>query len=172
MLLMKRCGVSEKLYHHVPHQYNPRNVNAIHREEVKRAGFNQAVAVAMTKLMSAMLTFWIVGLFIAVWIIIQSTSLAWDKSPYPLLLTILNLPQISMMIALGVGQGVLGRKQELQADETYQTTQKTYHDSEQIARHLDSQDTALIELQKDIAALKEQLNSKLVRASAKPKGAV
>jgi hypothetical protein len=39
-----------------------------------------------------------------------------------------------------VGQNVLGRKSELQADEAYATTMKTYLDIEAVMKHLDDQD--------------------------------
>lgn len=43
-----------------------------------------------------------------------------------------------------VGQNVLGRKAELQADEQYNTTIKTYHDIEQMMEHLNAQDNELL----------------------------
>jgi hypothetical protein len=39
-----------------------------------------------------------------------------------------------------VGQNVLGRKSELQADEAYAMTMKTYLDIEAVMKHLDDQD--------------------------------
>ncbi len=44
-----------------------------------------------------------------------------------------------------VGQNVLGRKSELQADEQFNTTQKSYHDIEQIMQHLSAQDDKILE---------------------------
>jgi hypothetical protein len=43
-----------------------------------------------------------------------------------------------------VGQNVLGRKSELQADEAFNTTMKTYHDIEEIMQHLSAQDAELL----------------------------
>ena len=43
-----------------------------------------------------------------------------------------------------VGQNVLGRKSELQADEAFKTTMSTYHDIEQIMLHLSAQDAELL----------------------------
>jgi recombinational DNA repair protein (RecF pathway) len=39
---------------------------------------------------------------------------------------------------------VLGRKQELQADEQFRTTMSTYHDIEEILKHLSAQDAELL----------------------------
>lgn len=132
------------LFHRMHHVHTPRNVNEVHASELESAGFNKRVAIGITKILSSMVTFWLVGIVITVWILVSFTSIPWDKMPWPLLLTLLNIPQISMMIGLGVGQGVLGRKQELQADEQYRTTMKTYHDIEQVMQHLEVQDSELI----------------------------
>ena len=43
-----------------------------------------------------------------------------------------------------VGQNVLGRKSELQADEAFNTTMKTYHDIEEIIQHLAAQDAVIL----------------------------
>jgi uncharacterized protein YaaN involved in tellurite resistance len=48
------------------------------------------------------------------------------------------------MIVIMVGQGLLGRKQELQADEQFRTTMSTYHDIEGIMKHLVAQDAELL----------------------------
>jgi hypothetical protein len=46
-----------------------------------------------------------------------------------------------------VGQNVLGRKSELQADESYATTMKTYADIEVVLKHLDKQDEKILALE-------------------------
>jgi len=43
-----------------------------------------------------------------------------------------------------VSQNVLGRKLELQADERFCTTMNTYHDIEQVMKHLSAQDAELL----------------------------
>jgi hypothetical protein len=43
-----------------------------------------------------------------------------------------------------VGQNVLGRKSELQADEQFNTTMSSYNDIEQVIRHLSAQDAELL----------------------------
>src|SRR6266700_3719959 len=47
--------------------------------------------------------------------------------------------QLVMLSVIMVGQGILGRQQELQADEQFRTTMSTYHDIEQIMQHLSAQ---------------------------------
>jgi uncharacterized membrane protein len=132
------------LYKHQPHEHTPRNPNHIHKEEQAQANFNQRVAIGMTKLFSSMLLFWCILLWILLWIVANATIAHFDPLPWPLLLCLASVPQLPLMIVIMVGQGVLGRKAELQADEQYKTTIKTYHDIEQIMLHLSAQDEAIL----------------------------
>ncbi len=61
-----------------------------------------------------------------------------------LLLTLASVPQLPLMIVIMVGQGLLGRQQELQSEEQFNTTEKTYHDIEQVMQHLSQQDAELL----------------------------
>ncbi|HZU00841.1 MAG TPA: DUF1003 domain-containing protein [Ktedonobacteraceae bacterium] len=145
-----------RLYEHVKHKHTPRNVALLHKREQAEGTLNTRIAVGMTKLLSAMPTFWCVGLVIVGWIALQFTAYAWDKAPFPLLLTVLNLPQISIMIALGVGQGVLGRHQELQSQEMFETSQHSFHDIEEVMAHLDAQDQKILEILQRLEALPQK----------------
>ena len=81
-----------------------------------------------------------------VWIAANATIVRFDPIPWPLLLALASVPQLPLMIVIMVGQGLLGRKQELQAEEAYQTTLKSFHDVEQIMAHLDAQDEKILEI--------------------------
>jgi hypothetical protein len=52
--------------------------------------------------------------------------------------------KLPLMIVIMVGQGLLGRQQELQSTEQFNTTIKTYHDIEQIMTHLSAQDEEIL----------------------------
>lgn len=132
------------LFHHTPHPHKPQNVNLLFKAEQAAAGFNQHVAVGMTKLFSAMPTFWLITLWILLWIATNATIAHFDPMPWPLLLTLASVPQLPLMIVIMVGQGLLGRRQELQSEEQYNTTMKTYHDIEQIMAHLSAQDEEIL----------------------------
>lgn len=111
--------------------HTPHNVNELHRAEQKISSFNQRLAVALTRLVGSMPTAYlfagfaliglcgILGLLNPVVVILIS----WFSQTF---LQLVFLPILS------VGQQVLGRHQELQAEEQYQTTQKTYQDAEQM----------------------------------------
>lgn len=67
-----------------------------------------------------------------------------DPYPFVFLLFLSNLVQLWALPVLAVGQNVLNRKAELQADEMYKTTVRSFQDIEQIRDHLDAQDGELI----------------------------
>ncbi len=125
-----------------PHQ--PRNVNLMHEAEKAAGNFNQQVAVRLTSIFQAMPTFWLIMAWIVLWIAANATIVHFDSLPWPLLLCLASVPQLPLMIVIMVGQGLLGRKQELQAEEQFLTTQKTYHDIEQVMQHLSAQDAELV----------------------------
>ena len=126
------------------HPHRPRNINLIFEAEKVAGNFNQKVAVGLTQVFQAMPTFWLIMAWIVLWIIANATIVHFDPLPWPLLLALSSVPQLPLMIVIMVGQGLLGRKQELQAAEQYETTMKTYHDIEQILQHLSSQDEELL----------------------------
>ena len=122
----------------------PRNVNLVFEAEKAAANFNKKVAIGMTSIFQAMPTFWLIMGWIVLWIIANATIVHFDPLPWPLLLTLASVPQLPLMIVIMVGQGLLGRKQELQSEEQFNTTMKTYHDIEQIMEHLSAQDAELL----------------------------
>lgn len=136
-----RTGI---LFHHEPRQHLPRNVNELHEAEKASAGFNQRVAVHMTHIFQSMITFWAILFWIVGWILLNFLPFGWDRLPWPLLLCLASVPQLPLMIVIMVGQGLLGRKQELQADEQFNTTMSTYHDIEEVMKHLAAQDAELL----------------------------
>ncbi|MGI8587114.1 MAG: DUF1003 domain-containing protein [Chloroflexia bacterium] len=133
-----------RLYHAVLDPHRPRNVNVLHEAEKRAGGFNQQVAVRMTTIFQAMPTFWLIMAWIILWIVVNATILRFDPLPWPLLLALASVPQLPLMIVIMVGQGLLGRKQELQSKEQFNTTQKIYHDIEQAMQHLAAQDEELL----------------------------
>lgn len=130
------------LYTHVPHRRAPVNVNALHRAEQAAAGANTRIAVWLTQHVGSMLCAYIfagigVGSLVGVFTGNSFLALLFGSiSSYFL--------QLVLLPVLAVGQAVLGRKAELQADEAFVTTQRSYADLEQIAQHLAAQDAELV----------------------------
>jgi hypothetical protein len=131
------------LYKHQPHPHKPRNVNHAHKEEQANAGLNQRIAVAITKMTGTMFCAYIFALLA----LLGFPALSVFFSPLVAVYIVWvsqTFIQLCMLPILSVGQSVLGRKAELQADEQFATTQKSFHDIEQIMCHLDAQDKELI----------------------------
>jgi len=139
-----RWHQARTLFHNSPHPHQPQNVNLLFEAEKAAGSANQKVAVWMTKLFQAMSTFWVIMAWIVLWIVANATIVRFDPLPWPLLLALASVPQLPLMIVIMVGQGLLGRQQELQATEQYNTTIKTYHDIEEVMNHLKVQDEEIV----------------------------
>src|SRR6266568_3804783 len=143
------------LFHHEPHQHQPRNVNQLHAAEQAAESFNSKLAVVLTQRTGTMWTAYIftvlavIGLFGLLNLLPQFVFLltTWISQQF---LQLVLLPVIM------VGQNVLGRKSELQADEQFRTTMSTYHDIEQIMKHLSAQDAELLRHAKMLIHLLEK----------------
>jgi uncharacterized membrane protein len=111
----------------------PVNVNVQHEEEKQEAGINQKIAIALTKGVGTMVCAYLFALLAIIGFPGFSASptqwVQWTSQTFI---------QLVMLSVIMVGQSVLGRKQELQAEQQYQTTVKTYADTEQIMQHLDA----------------------------------
>ena len=136
-------------------QHTPRNVNRVHAAEVAAAGFNTQLAVWLTEHVGTMWTAYafavlaIIGLFAILGLLSPLVALlvAWVSQTFI---------QLVLLPIIMVGQNVLGRKSELQADEAYKTTMKSYADIEAVMKHLDEQDGKILALEK---LIKEQTDS-------------
>lgn len=130
-------NMSERLFVHTPHPHKPRNVNALEREE--HTSLNARIAASLTRGVGSMWAayFFVLLAFIGLCAILGLLSplvallVAWASQ---------TLIQLVLLPVIMVGQNVLNRHAELQAEEQYQTTLKIYHDIEQIMLHLQAQD--------------------------------
>ncbi|GAC1424204.1 MAG: hypothetical protein PVS3B3_14230 [Ktedonobacteraceae bacterium] len=136
-------------------QHTPRNVNRVHAAEIAAAGFNTQLAVWLTEHVGTMWTAYVfaviatVGLFGILGLLSPLVALlvAWISQTFI---------QLVLLPIIMVGQNVLGRKSELQADEAYVTTMKTYADIETVIKHLDNQDEKIFALEQ---LVKEQTDA-------------
>ena len=145
------------LYQHKPHPHQPRNVNQTHaRENLQR--FNTRLAVLLTKSTGTM---WTAYLF-AILGVIGLLGLLNLLNPFVFLLTTWLSQQFLQLVLLPVimvGQNVLSKHSELQADEAFQTTMHTFHDTEQMIEHLNAQDRQIIAIDTKILQILERLES-------------
>ena len=135
--------MSEHLYQHLLHPHEPTNVNLLHEAEQMAAGFNTRIAIFLTKSVGTMWTAYsfavlaLIGLFAILGVLnpLVAILVAWTSQ---------TLIQLTLLPIIMVGQNVLGRKSELQANEAFDTTMKTYHDIGEVLKHLSAQDAELL----------------------------
>jgi hypothetical protein len=145
---LKRYTISKmeydmKLFEHHPHPHVPTNVNEQHADEQQASGLNQRLAVLLTRLVGSM---WCAYLFTGI-AVLGLLGLLGLLNPFVFLLMQWVSQQFLQLVLLSVimvGQAVLGRKQELQAEEQFNTTKKTFEDILQIMKHLEVQDEELL----------------------------
>jgi ABC-type multidrug transport system fused ATPase/permease subunit len=131
------------LFKHEHHPYQPRNVNLVHEAEQKAAGVNTRIAVGLTKSVGTM---WTAYTFAAL-AVVGLLAILGLLSPIVALLVVWisqTFLQLTLLPIIMVGQNVLGRKSELQADEQFNTTMTSYNDIEQVMQHLSAQDAELL----------------------------
>lgn len=128
------------LFEHDFFHHSPKNINDIHTQE---QSFNQRLAVSITKATGTMFCAYIFAFLAILGFPLLSNWFGPIISIYVVWLS-QTFIQLTMLPILSVGQNVLGRKAELQADETYTTTIKGYHDLEQIMQHLSAQDEEIL----------------------------
>jgi hypothetical protein len=127
------------LFHNEPHQHQPRNVNLVHEAEKASSGFNQKLAIGLTKAVGTMICAYIFAVLAIIgYPGFHATATQWVQW---ISQTFIQLVMLSVIM---VGQSILGRQQELQADEQFHTTMSSYHDIEQIMQHLSAQDAELL----------------------------
>ncbi len=151
-MLQHRFGV---LFHHEPHPHVPVNVNAVQKEEQKEGGFNTLLAVWLTQHVGSM---WTAYTFVILAVIGLLAILGYLSPTVALLVawTSQTLIQLVLLPVIMVGQNVLGRKSELLAEEQFKTTMSTYHDIEEIMKHLSAQDSELLHQTKMLIHLLEK----------------
>lgn len=150
------------LFHHEPHQHQPRNVNEVQKAE--QQGFNTRLAVWLTRnvgTMACAYLFAVIGISGLIGAFTDNASLVLifgSISSYFL--------QLVLLPVILVGGNVLNRHQELQSEETFQTSQHSFHDIEQIMQHLSAQDAELLRHAKMLEQLLEKNGISLQQVTA------
>ena len=104
------------------------------------------IAELVNRVIGSMWLFVGVTLFIVVWLF-AGNVVGFDKTPWPLLLTLLNLPQLSIMISLQVSANLAQKTSDARAIADHETL---------IALHeLSKQSIAILEGQNKVLALLE-----------------
>lgn len=121
------------------------------------AGFNERFAVLLTR---AVGTMWCAYAF-AVLAIIALPDAIGSGSLLPLIQWLSQtFIQLVMLSVIMVGQSIMSKAGDARADATYKDAEATFHESEQIQRHLVAQDEAINTLLDKVAALEAKLIAK------------
>jgi hypothetical protein len=136
-----------------------RHTNRLHEAELAAASFNDRLAVWLTHGLSSMSCAYLFSIIATIGLL----GLMGSLNPFTFLLATWLSQQFIQLVSLsilGVGQRVIGRRQELQADETFLTSKQSFADIELILRHLDEQDEKIVETTQQVQALLTILREK------------
>jgi uncharacterized protein DUF1003 len=110
----------------------------------EHVGFNGHLASLITKGVGNMWTFYAVATVMGFWMAFLGRILFGDDYPFPLMLLVFGgIIQMLLMIAIMVGQQVLGAAADKRATQTYKDAEAILHECQQLQKHLAAQDRAM-----------------------------
>ena len=114
------------------------------------SGFLDKIAGLVNRFVGSMWVFVFVTFAIVVWLF-AGNVVGFDKTPWPLLLTILNLPQLSIMISLQVSANLAQKTSDARAIADHETILALHELSTQELEILEGQNKVLDLLQENLA---------------------
>ncbi|HLY14658.1 MAG TPA: hypothetical protein VKR24_09920 [Candidatus Limnocylindrales bacterium] len=133
-----------------PHLHVPRLVMS---RDVSGEGVLDHIADFVNKLIGSMYLFVAITVGIVVWLF-AGNIVGFDKTPWPLLLTLLNLPQLSIMISLQVSANRAQTASDARALADHATLVSLHELGKQQVKILDGQNKVLEILQERLAPAK------------------
>ena len=129
-------------FHYQPHpRIAERAATPPPKIDDEHVGFNGRLAALITKGVGNMWAFYAVALAMGLWMAGLGASLFGDAYPRSLMLLVFGgIVQMLLMIAIMVGQQVLGQAADKRATQTYKDAEAILHECQQIQAHLNSQD--------------------------------
>ena len=124
---------------HPAYQHVPRLVLSAHH---RGTGVLDKIAAWVNEFVGSMWVFVFVTLGIVVWLF-AGNVVGFDKTPWPLLLTLLNLPQLSIMISLQVSANLAEKTSDARALADHQTITALHELSKQQLALLEGQNQVL-----------------------------
>jgi uncharacterized membrane protein len=131
-----------------PMEHEPKLVLSKHH---RGTGILDRVAEAVNRFVGSMWLFVFVTTFIVVWLFVGNV-VGFDKTPWPLLLTLLNLPQLSIMISLQVSANLAEKTNDARAASDHATLVALHALSKQQIAILHGQNEVLELLRQRVAA--------------------
>jgi len=124
---------------HPAYQHVPQLVLSTHH---RGSGVLDKIAAWVNEFVGSMWVFVVVTCGIVVWLF-AGNVVGFDKTPWPLLLTILNLPQLSIMISLQVSANLAQKTSDARALADHQTITALHELSKQQLAILEGQNQVL-----------------------------
>ena len=110
----------------------------------EHVGFNGRLASLITKGVGNMWAFYGVATVMGFWMAFLGRVAFGDGYPFPLMLLVFGgIIQMLLMIAIMVGQQVLGAAADKRATQTYKDAEAILHECQQLQAHLQAQDEAM-----------------------------
>lgn len=119
-------------------------------------GFNGRIAMTLTTVVGTM---WCAYAFAALALLVLPEALGGGLLPLIQWVS-QTFIQLVMLSVIMVGQNILSKASDKRADMTYKDAEATFHEANQIQRHLKEQDTALNALLDKVAKLEAALEAK------------
>lgn len=123
---------------HIPHLWiEQRKKEGPHLTKHEHLGFNGRLAVFITKNFGSMGAFYVLVIWMFGWMFLASIGFSYfKKDPYPFtfLLFLSNLVQLFALPILAVGQQVLSRASDKQAQQTYKDAEAILQLQDQVHR--------------------------------------
>ena len=122
-----------------PRRHRHRNVQS---RELRGDAVLDQLAGWISRFVGSMWTFVAVTTLIVVWLF-AGNVVGFDRTPWPLLLTIINLPQLSIMISLQVSANLAQKTGDARAEADHETLLALHEMSRQQLEILESQNQIL-----------------------------
>ncbi len=130
-----------------PHLHVPRLITS---KDISGEGVLDHIADFVNKLIGSMYLFVAITVGIVVWLF-AGNIVGFDKTPWPLLLTLLNLPQLSIMISLQVSANRAQTASDARALADHATLVSLHELGKQQVKILDGQNKVLDILERAVA---------------------
>lgn len=138
----------EEIFHYKPH---PRIAERAKKPPPKvddeHVGFNGSLATLITKGVGNMWAFYVVAAAMGLWMAGLGKNVFGDPYPFALMLLVFGgIMQMLLMIAIMVGQQVLGQAADKRSTQTYKDAEAILSECQQLQGHLKSQDQLLSDI--------------------------
>ncbi len=131
-----------EVFHYQPHpRIAERAKTPPPKVDDEHVGFNGRLATLITKGVGNMWAFYLVAMAMGLWMAGLGKSVFGDPYPWALMLLVFGgIMQMLLMIAIMVGQQVLGGAADKRAAQTYKDAEAILSECQQLQAHLQRQD--------------------------------